>query len=106
MRHQFRMIEHLRLPDHLIDGAEAEGGHDLADFLGEEEEIVDDGRRGAGEPLAQYSVSGGGTDRAGVEMALAHRDAGGGDERRGRHAELNGPEEGADDDVAAGQEAT
>ena len=38
-------------------------------------------------------------------MALAHHDAAGGDQRRGREAELVGAEQRADDDVAPGPQA-
>ena len=59
----------------------------------------------AGEALAQHRVLRRDADRAGVEVALAHHDAAGGDQRRGRHAELVGAEQRADDDVTAGAEA-
>jgi hypothetical protein len=39
---QLAAIEHLHLPDHLIEAAESELCHQLADFLGDEEEVVDD----------------------------------------------------------------
>ena len=57
------------------------------------------------EALAQHRVLGGDADRAGVEMALAHHDAAGGDQRRGREAELVGAEQRADHHVAAGADA-
>ena len=94
-----------RLADHLVDGAEAQLGHDLAQFLGDEEEVVDHVLGRAGEALAQFRVLGGDADRAGVEMALAHHDAARGDQRRGREAELVGAEQRADDHVAAGAQA-
>ncbi len=53
----------------------------------------------------QHRVLGGDADRAGVEVALAHHDAAGGDQRRRRHAELVGAEQSADHDVAAGADA-
>ena len=76
--------------------AVAERGHHLAHFLGDEEEVVDDVLGLAGEALAQHRVLRGDADRAGVEVALAHHDAAGGDQRRGREAELVGAEQGAD----------
>ena len=85
--------------------AEAERRHELAHLLGDEEEIVDDVLGRAVEALAQHRVLGRDADRAGVEVALAHHDAAGGDQRRGREAELVGAEQRADDDVAAGAEA-
>jgi hypothetical protein len=76
--------------------------HDLAHFLGDEEEVVDDVLGLAGEALAQHRVLRRDADRAGVEMALAHHDAAGRDQRRGGEAELVGAEQRADHDVAAG----
>ena len=55
--------------------------------------------------FAQHRVLRRDADRAGVEVALAHHDAAGGDQRRGRDAELVGAEQRADDDVAAGADA-
>ena len=102
---QLAAIEHLHLPDHLIEGAEAELGHQLADFLGDEEEIVDDVLGLALESLAQHRVLRRDADRAGVEVALAHHDAAGGNQRRGGKAELIGAEQGAHHHVAAGADA-
>ena len=82
--------------------AEAERGHDLAQLLGDEEEIVDHMLGRAGEAGAQHRILGGDADRAGVEMALAHHDAAGGDQRRGGEAEFVGAEHRGDGDVAAG----
>ena len=45
-------------------------------------------------------------DRAGVEVTDAHHDAARHDERCGGEAELLGPEQGGDDDVAAGLQLT
>ncbi len=105
VRHQRRLVEHLGLADHLVEGAVAERGHDLAHFLGDEEEVVDDVLGLAGEALAQHRVLGRDADRAGVEMALAHHDAAGRDQGRGGEAELVGAEQRADHDVASGAEA-
>ena len=99
------LVEHLRLADHLGEGAEAERGHVLAHLLGDEEEVVDDVLGLALELGAQHRVLRGDAHRAGVEMALAHHDAAGSDERRGREAELVGSEQRADDHVAAGAHA-
>ena len=57
------------------------------------------------EARAQDRVLGGDADRAGVQMAFAHHDAAGGDQRRGGEAELVGAEQRADDDVAPGADA-
>jgi hypothetical protein len=87
------------------DRAEAHGGHELAHFLGDEEEVVDDVLGLALEALAQHRVLRGDADGAGVEVALAHHDAASRDQRRGGEAELVGAEQCADDDVSAGAQA-
>ena len=99
------LVEHLHLADHLVEGAVAHRGHDLAHLFGDEEEEVDDVLGLAGEVRAQHRVLGRDADRAGVEMALAHHDAAGRDQRRGREAELVGAEQRADHHVAAGADA-
>ena len=95
-------VEPVDLADHLVERAEAELRHQLAHFLGDEEEEVDDVLRLAGEVLAQHRVLRGDADRAGVQMALAHHDAAGGDQRRGGEAELVGAQQRADHHVAPG----
>ena len=55
--------------------------------------------------LAQHRVLRRDADRAGVQMALAHHDAAGGDQRRGGEAELVGAEQRADHHVAPGAQA-
>jgi hypothetical protein len=44
-------LQLVRAAHHLLEGAEAELGHELADLLGHEEEVVDDVLRCAGKPL-------------------------------------------------------
>ena len=102
---QLGLVEHLALSDHFVELAVAEFGHERTHFLGDEEEEVDDMLRLADEPLAQHRVLRRDADRASVEMALAHHDAAGRDQRRGRKAELVGAEQRADDDVAARAQA-
>ncbi len=99
------LVEDFGLADHLVERAEAQRGHHLAHFLGDEEEVVDDVLGLAGEARAQDRVLGRDADRAGVEMALAHHDAAGRDQRRGGEAELVRAQQRADDDVAAGAQA-
>ena len=99
------LIEDLGLADHLGEGAEAERGHVFAHLLGDEEEEIDDVLGLALESRAQHRVLRGDADRAGVQMAFAHHDAAGGDQRRGGEAELVGAEQRADHHVAAGAHA-
>ena len=103
--HQRALVEHLHLADHLVEGAVAERGHQLAHFLGDEEEIIDHVLGLALEALAQHRVLRGDADRAGVEMALAHHDAAGRDQRRGGEAEFVGAEQRAHHHVAPGADA-
>ena len=99
------LVEEVGVADHLVERAEAHRRHQLAHFLGDEEEVVDDVLGQALEALAQHRVLRGDADRAGVEMALAHHDAAGRDQRRGREAEFVGAEQGRDHDVAPGAQA-
>ncbi len=99
------LVEQVGAADQLVEAADAHRGHELAHFLGDKEEEVDDVLGRALEALAQHRVLGGDADRAGVEMALAHHDAAGRDQRRGGEAELVGPEQRADEDVAPGAQA-
>jgi hypothetical protein len=50
--------ELVRASDHLLEGAEAELGHELPDLLGHEEEEVDDVLRRPGETLPELRVLG------------------------------------------------
>ena len=65
----------------------------LAHFLGDEAEEVDDVLGLAGEARAQLRILRGDADRAGVEVAVAHHDAAQRDQRRGGEAELLGAEQ-------------
>ena len=95
-------VEAVDPADHLAEFAEAEPRHQLAHFFGDKEEIVDDVLGLAGEALAQHRVLGRDADRAGVEMAFAHHDAAGGDQRSRRETELVGADQRRDHDIAAG----
>src|SRR5438105_4131467 len=97
-------VEPVDAADHLVKGAEPELCHQLAHFVGDKEEIIDDVLGLAGEALAQYRVLRRNADWASVEMALAHHDAAGGDQRRSREPKLVGAEHGPDHHVTAGPE--
>ena len=98
-------IDAIHPADHLIDRAEAEFGHDAAQFFRHEEEVIDHMFRLAGETLAQNRVLCRNADRAGVEMAFAHHDAARCDQRRGGETEFIGAEQNAHRHVAPGAEA-
>ncbi len=98
----FPRVEQVGAADQIVEAADAELRHQLARFLGDEEEVVDDVLGLAGEFLAQHRILRRDADRAGVQVALAHHDAARCDERRGGEAEFVRAEQRADDDVAAG----
>ncbi len=92
--------------DDLVQGLEAERGQDFAHFLGNEAEEIDDLFRRAGEFRPQLLVLGANADRAGIGMALPHHDAAHGHQRGRADAEFLGAENGGDDNIAAGLDAT
>ena len=94
-------VEHLNLADHLIDRAIAQFGHDLAHFLGDEEEIIDHMLGLSDEALAQDGILRRHAHGAGVEMALAHHDAAGSNQRRGGEAIFISAQQRADNNVTA-----
>ena len=100
------LLQQLRPADDLVHAPVAHRSEDFPDIVGDEEEVVDHMLGRALEALAQHRILGGNADRARVEVALAHHDAAGGDQRRSREAEFIGAEQGPDDDVATGLEAT
>src|SRR5215210_3188502 len=85
-------LEPVGAPDHLPEAPEAHAGHVFAHLFGDEEEVVDNVLRSAGKALPQLGVLGRYAHRAGVQVADAHHDAAGGNERRGRESEVLGPE--------------
>ena len=87
---------------HFVDRAEPELRHQLAHFFGEETEEVLDEFRLARELLAQLRILRRHADRTRIQVADAHHDAAGHDERRGREPELLGAEQRRDDHVAPG----
>jgi hypothetical protein len=87
----FFMSSRSAAPDHLVERAEAELRHELARFLGDEEEVVDHVLGRAREALAQLRVLRRDANGTRVEVALAHHDAAFDDQRRGREAELVAP---------------
>ena len=100
--HRSGHVEPVDAPDHLGDGMKTHRRHDLAQFLGNEEEIVDDMLRRAGEALAQNRVLRRNADRTGVEMALAHHQAARGNQRRRGKAEFVRAQKRRDCDIAPG----
>ena len=94
-------VEQVDAADGLVERAQAERGQQLAHLLGD---VLEEGLDELGlavELGPQRRVLGGDADRAGVEVADAHHDAARDHERRRGEAVLLGPEQRADDDVAA-----
>ena len=91
----------VRAANHFVERAEAELGHDFAQFLRDEPHEIHDVLRVAGEPLAQLRVLRGHADRTGVQMANAHHDAAEHDERRGGKTKFLRAEQRGDGHVAA-----
>ena len=102
MIHVVGGFQHVYLPHHLVHGAKAEFGHDLAQVLCQEREQVDDVLRLAGKQRPQLGVLGGHAHRTGVQVALAHHDATLGDQGGGRHSEFFGSQQNGDRNVAPG----
>ncbi len=95
-------VEQVGAADQLVEGADAQLRHDLAHFLGHEEEVVHHVLGLARELLAQHRILRRHTHRTGVQVALAHHDAALDHQRRGGEAEFIRAQQCADHDVAAG----
>ena len=65
-------IELVDPADHFLDSAEAQLRHDLAQFLRNEEHVIDHMFRLAGKARAQHGVLRRNAHGAGIQMALAH----------------------------------
>ena len=104
-----KRLTHVELVDaahHFFNGAEAHFRHDLAKLFSDEEEVVDDMFRLAGEARAQDGVLRRHTNGAGVQMAFAHHDAACGDQRCCRKAKLIRAEQCANSNVTTGAKST
>ena len=77
----FSLLKHVNAPDHFIQRAESKFRHDLADFISDKKEKVDDVFRRAREFFSQLRVLRCNTNGTGVEMTLPHHDASHCDER-------------------------
>ena len=102
----FTHIQFVGAADHFVHRAEAQFRHQLTNFFRYEEEIVHHVLGFAGKTLAQFFVLGGDTDRAGIQMTLAHHDATFDDQGRSCEAKLIGTQQCADNDITAGTHTT
>ena len=93
------LLQHLDLADHLLEGGEAQAGHELADLLGHRQQVAHHVLGLALEAVAQHGVLGGDAHRAGVQVADAHHHAAGGHQRGGREAHLVGAQQRGHDHV-------
>src|SRR4029434_7828047 len=95
-------FEQVGTSDQVLESPNAELRHQLADLLGNEEEVVNDVLVLAREFGSQHRILRGNADGTGVQVALAHHDAALDDQRRGREAEFVGAQQSTDHDIAAG----
>ena len=102
VRDRWTALEPVDPAHHLIHRAEADLRHQFAHLLGDVEEEVDDMLGFTREMPAQLRVLGRDSNRAGVQMALAHHDAAHRDERGGREAEFLGAQQRGDHHIATG----
>ena len=75
MLDRFLHLDHVDAADHVFELAEAELRHHLANLFGNEEEVVDDVLRSAFELRAKCRILRRNSDRARIQVALAHHDA-------------------------------
>ena len=106
VRDRAACVQQIASTDHIFELAEAELRHDLAHLFGDEPEEVDHMLWFSFELLAQLWVLGRDSDRAGIQMTDAHHHAAHDDERRRAKAELLGPQQRADHNVAPGLHLT
>ena len=93
------LTQALGMADHLVDGAEAQARHDLAQLLGNKEHKVLDVLGLAAEAVTQAAVLRRDAGRAGVLLAVALHEAAHGDERHGRKTKLLGTQQAGDGDI-------
>ena len=89
------------MADHLVDGAEAQARHDLAQLLGNKEHKVLDVLGLAAEAATQAAVLRSDAGRAGILLAVALHEAAHGDERHSRKAKLLGAQQAGDGNIGA-----
>ncbi len=97
-------FQHVDATDHFVHCTETKLRHNFAHIFCHHEQVVHDVLGLAGKFLAQLRILRRDTDRAGIEMTLAHHDAAQGDQRRGREAEFFGTQYRRNRDVATGFE--
>ena len=95
------LAQALGMADHLVDGAEAQARHDLAQLLGHKEHKVLDVLGLAAEAATQAAVLRSDAGRAGILLAVALHEAAHGDERHGRKAKLLGTQQAGDGNIGA-----
>ena len=95
------LAQALGMADHLVDGAEAQARHDLAQLLGNKEHKVLNVLGLAAEAATQAAVLRGDAGGAGILLAVALHEAAHGDERHGRKAKLLGTQQAGDGNIGA-----
>ena len=95
------LAQALGMADHLVDGAEAQARHDLAQLLGNKEHKVLDMLGLAAEAATQATVLRRDAGGAGILLAVALHEAAHRDERHGRKAKLLGAQQAGDGNIGA-----
>ena len=95
------LAQALGMADHLVDGAEAQARHDLAQLLGNKEHKALDVLGLAAEATTQAAVLRSDAGRAGILLAVALHEAAHRDERHGRKAKLLGTQQTGDGNIGA-----
>ncbi len=95
-------VQHIHTADHFVHRRKSHFGHELADFLRDKEEEVDQVLRAALKFAAQPRVLRGNADGTGVHVTFARHNAAEGDQRRRRESEFFGAQQGGDHHIAAG----
>jgi hypothetical protein len=92
--------------NHLVDGAETELSHDGTELIGHVVEEVDDVLGRTLELLTKLRILSSNTNRAGIQVALAHKDAAHSNERSSGKAPLLGTKQTGDGDITTSLELT
>src|SRR6185436_11528870 len=95
-------VQQLGPTDQIIEFADTQLGHQLAHFLGDEEEEVDDMFGLTTEFPAQHGILCGNTDRTRIQMAFTHHDTAGNHKRSGSKTKLICTQHCSYHDVATG----
>ena len=95
-------VELVAAANHFVNGSETQLSHQFANLFGNHAEVVHDVFGFASEFLPEDGILCCDADRARIEMADAHHNTSGNDQRRSRESKLFGAEQRRNDHIAAG----